>query len=303
MCIDFTDLNKCCPKDDFPLARIDKIIDSITGYEITLPNCFSRYHQIWLRKEDEEKTSFITPFDTFCYLRMPEGVRNAEPTFCRMTKATLKDEVGRNILSYVDDIVVVSRKNDTYISDLAETFTNMHEAKLKLNPEKCIFEITKGKVLGYLVSTKGIEANPDKMRALIQMQPPQSRKDVQKLTGRIASLNRFVSKLAEHILPIFVVLRAPRKVDLGVEQQKAFDDLKNYLERLPTLSSPEQGQPLILYVSATYSALSRALVIEKETTHNDKTMKQQFPVYFISEVLIGSKKFYSEMKKIVTQSL
>jgi hypothetical protein len=138
---------------------------------MVLLDCFSGYHQMWLRKEDEEKTSLITPFDTFCYLRMPEGLHNAGPTFCRMTKATLKNQVGRNILSYVDDIVVASRKKETYIPNLAETFANMHEARLKLNLEKCIFRITKGKVFDFLVSTKGIEANPDKIRALIQMQP------------------------------------------------------------------------------------------------------------------------------------
>jgi hypothetical protein len=181
-----------------------------------LLDCFSGYHQIWLRKEDEEKTSFITPFGTFCYLRMPEGLRNVGPTFYRMTKAALKDQVDRNVLSYVDDIVVISKTKETYISDLAKTFINMHEARLKLNPEKCIFEITKGKVLSCLVSIKGIEVNPDKIMALIHMQPPQSRKDVQKLTCRIALLNQFVSKLAEHSLPFFVVLRGSRKFDWGV---------------------------------------------------------------------------------------
>jgi hypothetical protein len=93
MYTDFTDLNKCCPKDDFPLARIDKIVDPVASYEIlSLLYCFSSYHQIWLRKEDEEKTNFITPFGTYCYLRMPEGLRNVGPTFCRVTKAALKDQ-------------------------------------------------------------------------------------------------------------------------------------------------------------------------------------------------------------------
>jgi hypothetical protein len=94
-----------------PLVRIDKIVDSTTGCEmITLLDCFSGYHQIWLHKEDEEKTSFITPFRAYCYLRMPEGLCNAGPMFYRITKATLKDQVGRNVLSYVDGIVVASRK-------------------------------------------------------------------------------------------------------------------------------------------------------------------------------------------------
>jgi hypothetical protein len=99
MCTDFTDLNKCYPKDDFPLSRIDKEVDSTAGCEtMALLDCFSGYHQIWLCKEDKEKTSFITPFGTYCYLRMPEGLMNVGPTLCRMMKAILKDKMQRNVL-------------------------------------------------------------------------------------------------------------------------------------------------------------------------------------------------------------
>jgi hypothetical protein len=97
---------------------------------MALLNCFSGYHQIWLCKEYEEKISFITLFGTYCYLRMPEGLRKASPTFYRMTKATLKDQVSRNVLSYVDDIVVASKNKASYIHDLAEIFANMCEASL-----------------------------------------------------------------------------------------------------------------------------------------------------------------------------
>jgi hypothetical protein len=294
MCIDFTDLNKCCPKDNFTVVRMDQIVDTAAGIEtMALLDCFLGYHQIWLHEEHEEKTSFITPFGTYCYLRMPKGLRNAGSTFYRMMKAALKDQVGRNVLSYVDDIVMVSKKRKNYIADLTETFANMHEARLKLNLEKCVFGITKGKVLGCLVSTKGIEANPNKIKAIILI-----RKDVHKPIGRIASLNRFISKLAERSLPFFTILRGFTNIKWDVEQQKAFDDLKSYLEHLPTLSSIEQGQPLILYVSATHSVVSRALVTEKEVMQNGKIAKQQCSMYFISEVLTGSKKFYSEMEKI-----
>jgi hypothetical protein len=109
--------------------RIDQISDSAVGCEImALLDCFSVYHQIWLHKQDEEKTIFITPYRTYCYLRMPEGLHNTGPTFCRMTKATLKNQVGRNVLSYVNDIIIVSKKIATYISDLTETFANMCES-------------------------------------------------------------------------------------------------------------------------------------------------------------------------------
>jgi hypothetical protein len=148
MCTDFIDLNKCCPKDDIPLTRIDHIVDSVGSCDImALLDYFSGYHQIWLCKEDEVKTSFITPFGTYCFMRMPEGLRNTGPTFCRLMKAALMDRVGRNVLSYVDGIVVAINKRASYISDLTETFTNMCEAKLKLNPEKCVFGITRGRVL------------------------------------------------------------------------------------------------------------------------------------------------------------
>jgi hypothetical protein len=103
---------------------------------------------------------------------MSEGLRIAGSTFYRMTKAALKDQVGRNVLSYIDNIVMVSKKRENYITDLAETFTNMCETRIKLSPKKCVFGITKGKVCGCLVSTKGIEANPDKIKAIIHMQHP-----------------------------------------------------------------------------------------------------------------------------------
>jgi hypothetical protein len=116
MCTDFTDLNKCFPKDDFPLSRIDKIVNSAVGCDImALLDCFSGYHLIWVRKEDEEKTNFITPCGTYCYMWMPEGLRNTVPTFYRMMKALLKDQVGKNIFAYVDDIVVANeREKCTY---------------------------------------------------------------------------------------------------------------------------------------------------------------------------------------------
>jgi hypothetical protein len=265
MCMDFTNLNKCCPKDDFPLARIDQIVDSTAGCnKMALLDYFLGYHQIWLRMEDEEKTSFITPFGTYCYMRMSEGLCNIGPTFCRMTKVTLKDQVGGNVFSYVDDIVVASKKKAWYISDLMETFAIMCKAKIKLNPERCVFGITQSKVLCCLVSTKGNEAGSDRIKAILQMQPPQTRQEVQKQAGHIAVLNRFIAKLAEQSLPFFLMLWGSSKVEWGPKQQKAFDNLKQYLQHLPTLSSPEQGQPLILYVSATHSVVNGALVMEKK---------------------------------------
>jgi hypothetical protein len=96
MCIDFTDLNKACPKDEFPLPRIDSLVDAAASLELmSLLDCYSGYHQIWMKKEDEPKTSFITLSGTYCYLRMPEGLKNARGSFNRMTAKVLHSQIGR----------------------------------------------------------------------------------------------------------------------------------------------------------------------------------------------------------------
>jgi hypothetical protein len=230
MCIDFTSLNKACPKDNFPLPRIDKIVDSAVGCEVmSLLDCFSGYHETYMKEEDKASTSFITPFDTYCFIRMPEGLKNAGSTFSRLTKTVLESQVGRNIFTYVDDIVVASKSKEDHLADLAETFTNMRDARLCLNPEKCVFGVSQGKILGYLVSHHGIEANPTKIEAIINMTPPQSARDVQRLTNRLVTLNRFISKSAEQSLPFLKTLRGAKDFAWGPDQAATFASLKQHL--------------------------------------------------------------------------
>jgi hypothetical protein len=295
MCIDFTDLNNACPKDEFPLPRIDSLVDTAASSELmSLLDCYSGYHQIWMKKEDEPKTSFITPSGTYCYLRMPEGLKNVGGSFSRMTAKVLHSQIGRNVLTYVDDIIVKSVKQENHIADLQETFTNFRQAGLKLNPEKCVLGV-KGMFLGYLVSTKGIEANPTKIKAILQMEPPSTKKGAQRLVGRLASLNRFISRSAERNLPFFEILKSAEVFQWGPAQQKAFEEMKQYLIDLTTLTPPSPKAPLLLYVAASHSAVSVALVQEKL----DGQVKKQAPVYFISEVLSLSKKNYTELEKVL----
>jgi hypothetical protein len=265
MCIDFTDLNKACPKDEFPLPRIDSLVDAAATSELmSLLDCYLGYHQIWMNKEDEPKTSFITPSGTYCYLRMPEGIKNVGESFSRMTSKVLSTQIGKNVLTYVDDIIVKSTNQENHIADLQETFANFRKAGLKLNPEKCAFGVKKWKFLGCLVSTKGIEANQNKIEAILQMEPPKSRKGAQRLTGRLASLNRFISRSTERNLPFFEVLKSAEVFQWGSDHQKAFEDLKQYLIQLTTLTPPSSGAPLLLYVAASHAVVSAALVQEKQ---------------------------------------
>jgi hypothetical protein len=296
MCIDFTDLNKACPKDEFPLPRIDSLVDAAASSELlSLLDCYSGYHQIWMKKEDEPKSSFITPSDTYCYLWMPEGLKNTGGSISRMTAKVLHSQIGGNVLTYVDDIIVKSTKQENHIVDLQETFANFRQAGLKLNPEKCVFGVKKGKFLGCLVSTKGIKANPSKIEAILRMEPPNSKKGAQRLAGRLASLNRLISRSAESNLPFFEILKSPEVFQWGPSQQKAFKELKQYLIDLTTLTPHSSGTPLLLYVAASHSAVSVTLVQEKQ----DGQVKRQGPVYFVSEVLSLSKKKYTKLEKVL----
>jgi hypothetical protein len=166
MCTDFMDLNKCCPKVDFPLARIDKTVDSAAASEMmALLDCFSGYHQIWLLAEDEEKTNFITLFRTYCYRRMSEGLRNTGATFCRMTKAALKDQVGRNILSYVDDIVVISKKEKLSLG-LGGNLCKHERGQAQVESGKmCVWDY-KGEASRMSGINEGNRSKPDKIRAI-----------------------------------------------------------------------------------------------------------------------------------------
>ena len=133
-----------------------------------------------MKKSDEEKTSFTTPFGTYCYVRMPEGLRNAGCTFNRTITAVLDTQLDRNISAYIDDVVVRSKKREDHISDLRETFANLRKHRLKLNPEKYVFRVGRGKLLGCMITERGIEANPVKIEAIRRMQPPSTKKGVQK---------------------------------------------------------------------------------------------------------------------------
>jgi hypothetical protein len=141
MCIDFTDLNKACPKDEFTLPRIDSLVDAAATSELmSLLDCYSGYQQICMKKEDEPKTSFITPRGTYCYLRMPEGLKNVGGSFSKITTKVLHSKIGKNVLTYVDDIIVKRTKQENHIADLQDTFANFRRASLKLNLENMSLE-------------------------------------------------------------------------------------------------------------------------------------------------------------------
>jgi hypothetical protein len=208
MCVDYTSLNKACPKVPFPLPRIDQIVDSTTGCELLcFLDAYSGYHQIKMKESDQLATSFIKPFEMYCYVTMSFGLRNAGATYQRCMQHIFGDLIRWTVEADVDDIVLKTRKADDLVDDLRIAFGCLRANGVKLNPKKCVFGVPRGILLGYIVSQRGIEANPKKVAALERMGPIRDLKGVQKVLGCLAALSRFISRLGEKGLPLYRLLK------------------------------------------------------------------------------------------------
>jgi hypothetical protein len=197
------------------------------------------------------------------------------------------DHIGRTVEAYVDDIVMKTRKADDLVNDLRVAFDCLRASGVKLNPEKCVFGVPQGMLLGYIVSLQGIEPNPEKVATLERMGPIRDLKGVQKVLGCLATLSRFISRLGEKGLPLYRLLKKHERFSWTVEVQEALDKLKATLARAPILTPPQDGEPLYLYVAATTQVVSAVIVVER--TEEGHALPVQRPVYCISEVLSETK--------------
>ena len=142
-------------------------------------DCYSGYHQIALKKDDQIKTSFITPFDAYCYTTISFVLKNAGAIYQRTIQACLKDEIKDDlVVAYVDDVVVKTKEAYTLVDNLERTFVSLNTFQWKLNPKKCIFGVPSGILLGNVISHDGIRPNPKKVKVVLDMKPPKKVKDV-----------------------------------------------------------------------------------------------------------------------------
>ncbi|GKV36263.1 hypothetical protein SLEP1_g44412 [Rubroshorea leprosula] len=277
MCINYTNLHHACPKDCHPMPNNDRLVEAAFGNErLSLWDAYFGYHQVPMAPEDEEKTSFYVEDEIYCYMMMPFGLKNAGATYQKMVTIIFRAQIGWNLEVYVDDIV----------------------NRMRLNPAKCIFGVEFGKFLGFMVSKRGIEVNLEKIKIVAEMEPLKSVKDVQRLTGRVAALHRFISKSVHKCLPFFKIMRLAAQKDESGKQKKfewnsecqaAFDELKFYLSSPPLLTKANDGEILSLYLGISDEAISSVLV--------RKEGKQQKPVYYTKSVLYRAEIRYSIAKK------
>uniref|UniRef100_A0A2N9FSE9 RNase H type-1 domain-containing protein n=1 Tax=Fagus sylvatica TaxID=28930 RepID=A0A2N9FSE9_FAGSY len=256
VCVDFTNLNQACPKDPFPLPKIDQLVDATAGHDrMSFLDAFQGYHQIALSAEDREKTAFITPLGIYCYKVMPFGLKNAGATYQRMVTKMFKDQIGKTMEIYIDDMVVKSRLSQDHLKDLTETFRVLRLHKLRLNASKCVFGVGSGKFLGFMVSHRGIEVNPDQIKVIQELKAPRTHKEVQRLTGMTAALSRFISRSADRCQPFFQLLKKSTTFKWDDKCVSAFEDLKSYLSSSLLLSNPTPGEPLFLYLAVSDRAV------------------------------------------------
>ena len=208
----------------------------------------------------------------------------------------LDKQIGRNIHVYVDDIVVMSKKRGGLIADLTETSANLRGYKMKLNPTKCIFGVPAGKLLGFIVSQRGIEVNPEKIKAIQNIEKPTCLKDIQRLTGSAAAVSRFISRLGDKALPLYKLLKKSDNFVWTEEAEAALAQLKYTLMHAPILAAPKEREPLLLYLSATNFVISAVIVVER--LEEGKQWPDQRAVYFISEVFSDSKQRYPHYQKL-----
>jgi hypothetical protein len=298
MCVDYTGLNKVCPKVPYPLPRIHQIVDSTAGCEtLSFLDAYSGYHQIKTKESDQIATSFITPFGMYCYTTMPFGLRNLGAAYQRCMNHVFREHIGRTVEAYVDDIVVKTKKASDLLSDLETTFKCLRAKGVKLNPEKCVFRVPRGMLLGFIVSERGIEANLEKIAVITNMGPIKDLKGVQRVMGCLAALSRFISRLGEKGLPLYRLLRKAERFTWTPEAEEALGNLKALLANAPILVPLAPEEALLIYVAATTQVVSVAVIVERR--EEGHALLVQRPVYFISEVLSETIVRYPQIQKLL----
>ena len=222
---------------------------------------------------------------------MPFDLKNIGATYQRMMTRMFEPQLGKSIEIYIDDMVVKSKVESEYVNDLRNIFAILRKYKLRLNASKCFFGVGLGKFLGYMVTHRRIEVNPNQIKAINNLQPPRNLKEVQKLTGMTAALNRFISRSADRCRHFFKLLNKWKGFEWTKECVLAFQQLKEYLSQPPIMSSLEEDEVLFAYITVASHAVSLVLIRVDSGV--------QRPVYYVSKSLHEAKVRYLPLEKAI----
>lgn len=223
MCVNFTDLNKACPKDSYSLLHIYRLIDRTYGFLLlSLLDSYLGYNQIRMNPLDATKMMFVMNMNNYYYEVIHFGLQNARATYHRLTNMVFASQIGRNLKVYMDDMLIKIPKDRKYAQDLEETFASIRSYNMRLNLEKCTFRVQARKFLGFMLTSRGIEAKPDKCQAIINMRSLSTLKEVQQLTGYLVALSHFLSCVGDKSINFFATMRKSTSFQWTKECENAF---------------------------------------------------------------------------------
>jgi hypothetical protein len=213
LCVDFRNLNRSSLKDNYPLPKMDHILERVVGEnKISMIDGFSGYNQIVVHEDDKEKTAFTTPWGTFMYDKNPFGLMNAGATFQRAMDIAFVGERDKFVVIYLDDLTIFSNSDAEHLKHLRQTFDKCRKFGLSLNPKKSHFSMQEGKLLGHIVSKYGIKVDPKRVEAIDKINIPRNKKEIQSFLGRINFLRRFIPNFVEIIKLITDMLKKDNEV-------------------------------------------------------------------------------------------
>ncbi|PKI47568.1 hypothetical protein CRG98_032043 [Punica granatum] len=253
---------------------------------------FSGYNQIQMDEEHKIKTTFIMMWGTFCYKVMPFGLKNAEAIYQRAMVTLFHDMMHKEIEVYVNNMIAKSKEGEDHLVNLKRLFDRLKKYKLRLNPAKCTFGVKSEKLLGFVVNQKGIEVDPDKVKAIMELPPLSTVREVRSFLGRLNYIVRFIANLTDKCQPLFRLLHKNAAVEWDDECQKAFDIVKAYLVQPPMLVPPSPDRPFILYLTIRRQSIGCMLGQKDDSTHAERE------IYYLSKKFTEGESNYPEIEKM-----
>ena len=288
LCVDYRRLNDETIPDAFPLPRIDESFDLLAGakYFSTL-DLGSGYYQIAMAPEDREKTAFVCPHGSFEHKRLPMGLRSAPATFQRLMQTTLDELIFKSVLVYLDDIMIYSKTFEEHLQQVDRVLELIIKAGLKLRPDKCEFLKSEIKYLGHTISAEGIQANNEKIKAIVDWETPKTVENLRSFLGLASYFRKFVKDFSIIAGPLHDLItnklkqnpgRNKRKsvdletnTDWGAKEEKAFNTLKRKLTEAPVLGFADFSKPFILETDASFDGLG-AILSQKQDDGRTKVI-------------------------------
>lgn len=291
LCVDFINLNKCSRKDNYPLPKMEHILQKVSGSSVmSFIDGFSGYNQIIIHPDDREKIAFTTPWGTFMYEKMPFGLMNARDTFQRAMDIAFVGEKDKFVLIYFDDITVFSHSHEEHLQHLRKTFLKCRRYGISLNPKKSNFALKEGKLLGHIVSANGVKIDPKRVEAIQKLSLPRSKKDIQSFIGTINFIRRFIANFAELTKHITCMLKKNSEVKWTDQAKNYFHSIKEAIMTAPILISPDFDKEFYIFSFASKDTIAAVLLQKNDEGHEQ-------PVAFFSKVLRDVEVKYEPLEK------